>query len=535
MIAKFLKSRGAKKFRKNRSAMLSLGIISAYALLALWIAVSNSLNWVGEQTGAFTLTGNPLTRLFLTEGTTRVVGPKEIPGFGLAPDTQGRLASVDEMIGLGRRGLEAVGQIDAASGRTVQQALADVSWPDRSFADVPVAELETRVAALESAFDDVVGIRRGVQQLESLPVYAEQIRERRGELEAVLATDEIDEDALLIAQEELAFGLEAFAEAAIDYAEAAGPEDPIAQADPQTLMDAAEALLDAVDAEEVRAAMPGDGAITAILDARGAAAARADDAVAAALDELEPMLVAVFPEPEGLAGLVYDFKLMAGTDTQGRSIMVRALYSSYIAIQVGFVTALFAVIFGGLFGAAAAFIGGPLDHVFNWVYSMITSIPYLVLLAVLSFLFLGSAVEGTLIPLYVAFGVTYWVGPGRVIRGEAMKIKELEYVQATTAMGFGRLYILVKHVIPNTSHLLFINFSLLFIAAIKGEVILTFLGLGLKDGASWGIMIDQSKSQVVNDFFWQIGTATFFMFLLVLAFNIFTDALQDAFDPKHVS
>ncbi|MEM7755804.1 MAG: hypothetical protein AAF297_09240, partial [Planctomycetota bacterium] len=426
MIVKFFKSRGATKFRKNRSAMLSLGIISAYALLALWIAVSNGLNALGERTGAFSLTGNPLTRLFLTEGTTRVVGPKEIPGFGLAPDTQGRLASVDEMIGLGRRGLEAVGQIDAASGRAAAEALSDVSWPDRPFADVPVAELEDRVAALESAFDDVVAVRRGVQQLESLPVYAEQIRERRVELIAILDAGGDDEDALLVAQEELAFGLEEFAEAAIDYAEAAGPDDPIAQAEPQSLMDAAGDLLDAVDPDEVRAAMPGDDAIAVILDARGAAAARADETVAVALDELEPMLVAVFPEPEGLAGLVYGFKLLAGTDTQGRSIMVRALYSSYVAIQVGFVTALFAVVFGGLFGAAAAFIGGPLDHVFNWVYSMITSIPYLVLLAVLSFLFLGSPVEGTLVPLYVAFGVTYWVGPGRVIRGEAMKIKELE-------------------------------------------------------------------------------------------------------------
>ncbi|MEO1512411.1 MAG: ABC transporter permease subunit, partial [Planctomycetota bacterium] len=147
----------------------------------------------------------------------------------------------------------------------------------------------------------------------------------------------------------------------------------------------------------------------------------------------------------------------------------------------------------------------------------------------------GSASIRPASPLYVAFGVTYWVGPGRVVRGEALKIRELEYVQATTALGFGRGRILLRHVLPNTVHLLFINFSLLFIAAIKGEVILTFLGLGLKDGASWGIMIQQGASQVVNDFFWQIGAATFFMFLLVLAFNIFTDALQDAFDPKHVS
>jgi len=535
VIGRLLKSRGARKFRRNRAAMLSLGIIASYVALALWIAGSNAVQWLGTTTGAFDLSRNAVTRLFLSESTSRVVGPKEIPGFGLRPDTQTRLASVDEQLGLARRGLEAVSQITDDSGRTADQALDDVAWPDRPFAEVPVDELATRLAEAEAVFETVVGVRRGLQRLESLPVYAERVAERRSELEAVLASGAADEDALLVAQEELAFTLEEFAQSAIEYAEEAGPEDPIAQADPGSLMDAAGALLDAIDAEEVRSAVPGRDAIEAILAARGAAERRAEEAVASALDEIEPMVERVFPRPEGLTGAAYAFKLLAGTDRQGRSIMVRALYSSYVAIQVGFVTALFAVVFGGVFGAAAAFIGGPLDHVFNWVYSMITSIPYLVLLAVLSFLFLGSPVEGTLIPLYVAFGVTYWVGPGRVIRGEAMKIKELEYVQATMAMGFGRMYILLKHVIPNTSHLLFINFSLLFIAAIKGEVILTFLGLGLKDGASWGIMIDQSKSQVINDFFWQIGTATFFMFLLVLAFNIFTDALQDAFDPKHVS
>lgn len=114
-----------------------------------------------------------------------------------------------------------------------------------------------------------------------------------------------------------------------------------------------------------------------------------------------------------------------------------------------------------------------------------------------------------------------------------MKLKELEYVQAATTVGFSGMYILVRHVLPNTAHLMLINFSLLLIGAIKSEVILSFLGLGVKSGASWGIMISDSKPEVINGFFWQIGTATAFMFVLVLAFNILSDALQDVFDPKH--
>jgi len=137
--------------------------------------------------------------------------------------------------------------------------------------------------------------------------------------------------------------------------------------------------------------------------------------------------------------------------------------------------------------------------------------------------------------VYAAFCLTFWIGPCRVIRGEALRIKELDYVQAATALGQSRFKILVKHVIPNTWHLIFVNFSLLFIGAIKSEVILSFLGLGVKNQPSWGIMINQSKEEVVNEFFWQIGAATVVMFFLVLAFNIFTDALQDAVDPKHIA
>jgi ABC-type dipeptide/oligopeptide/nickel transport system permease subunit len=81
---------------------------------------------------------------------------------------------------------------------------------------------------------------------------------------------------------------------------------------------------------------------------------------------------------------------------------------------------------------------------------------------------------------------------------------------------------------------MFINFSLLFIGAIKAEVILSFLGLGVKDEPSWGVMINHAKAEVLNGFFWQIGAATTFMLVLVLAFNVLSDALQDAFDPKHV-
>jgi peptide/nickel transport system permease protein len=265
-----------------------------------------------------------------------------------------------------------------------------------------------------------------------------------------------------------------------------------------------------------------------------------DPAMLPQIAELERTVASLFRPLTGLDRFLYGLRLSLGTDRQGRSIAVRGLYSIKVAIQVGLIVAVVSVLVGTLVGAAAAFYGGWVDHLVVWVYTTLSSIPDLVLLAVLVFMFTGSIFDDvtrpylSLIPVYAAMCMTFWIGSCRVIRGETMKIKELEYVQAATAIGFGRFYILLRHVIPNTLHLMFINFSLLFIAAIKFEVILSFLGLGVKVGPSWGRMIQESTQEVVNGFFWQIGVATVLMFVLVLAFNVVSDALQDAFDPKHV-
>jgi len=255
-----------------------------------------------------------------------------------------------------------------------------------------------------------------------------------------------------------------------------------------------------------------------------------DKALWPEIDRLEKLVASLFTEP----GFVQKLLLLCGTDRQGRSISARGLYAIKVAVQIGIVVGIIAVVIGALLGSAAAFFGSWVDQMVIWLYSTLSAIPYLVLLGVLIFMFAGSKYENSLIPIYVAFSLTFWIGPCRVIRGETLRVRELDYIQAANALGQRRGIILLRHIIPNVSHLIFINFSLLFIGAIKSEVILTFLGLGVKDEPSWGLMISASKQEVVNAFFWQIGTATFLMFGLVLAFNIFTDALQDALDPKHI-
>ena len=216
-----------------------------------------------------------------------------------------------------------------------------------------------------------------------------------------------------------------------------------------------------------------------------------------------------------------------GTDRQGRDILGRTMYATKIAFSVGFVTAMIAVVAGTVLGAIAGYFGGKVDAAVVWLYSTVQSIPSILLLVALAYV-AGRGLTG----VYVAFGVTFWVGPCRVIRGEVLKVREAEYVEAARALGYGPLRILVRHVVPNTFHLVLVSFALAFVGAIKSEVILSYLGLGVQGEPSWGTMINQARSELINGFFWQIGAASVALFGLVLAFNVFADALQDALDPK---
>ncbi len=218
---------------------------------------------------------------------------------------------------------------------------------------------------------------------------------------------------------------------------------------------------------------------------------------------------------------------LLGTDRQGRSIFARMLYSAKIAIGVGLVSALVGSIVGAILGAIAGYFGKRTDDFIVWLYSVVQSIPYLLLLIMLTYI-AGKGLMG----LYIAFIATSWVGPCRMVRGEVIKLREAEYIQSAKAMGYGDWRIIFRHIIPNTMHIVLVYFALLFVAAIKSEVIISFLGLGVQGEPSWGIMIKQSQAELINGFYWQIGAATFAMFVLVLSFNIFADALQDALDPK---
>jgi peptide/nickel transport system permease protein len=217
-----------------------------------------------------------------------------------------------------------------------------------------------------------------------------------------------------------------------------------------------------------------------------------------------------------------------GTDMFGRDVFVRTIQGTRIALSIGLVTSLIAIPIGVVLGAIAGYFGGWVDDFIVWFYTTVDSIPDLLKIIALSYV-MGRGI----LSVYFAIGFTTWVGLCRLIRGEFMKHKSREYVMAASALGASHSRRMFIHILPNVFHIILINFSLRFIIGIKTEVILSYLGLGVEPGQpSWGIMIDDAKQELAQGVWWQLAAATGAMFFIVLSFNIFSDALRDALDPK---
>ncbi len=221
------------------------------------------------------------------------------------------------------------------------------------------------------------------------------------------------------------------------------------------------------------------------------------------------------------------FQHWMGTDIFGRSVLAKIMKSAEVAMSVGVVVGLIAIFIGVTLGVLAGYFGGILDECIVWFYSTVSSIPEIMLLIALSFI-LGRGI----LSVYIALGITNWVELCRLIRGEVKRHKDREYVQAAAAIGASHWRKLARHILPNVLHIVIIRFSLIFQFAIKSEVILSYLGLGVQGSPSWGLMISDARLELMQGIWWQLAFATLAMFFVVLAFNILGDALRDALDPK---
>jgi peptide/nickel transport system permease protein len=221
--------------------------------------------------------------------------------------------------------------------------------------------------------------------------------------------------------------------------------------------------------------------------------------------------------------------LPLGGDKWGRDVLKKTIKGSETSIFVGLAAAVVAVFLGTVFGALAGYYGRWLDDFFNWFYSVFTAIPYLLLiLAVAAVL----QQKGTF-TIVLILGLTGWTGVFRLIRGEYLKHKGREYVQAADAIGASHARRMFVHIFPNVSHVVLVQLSILTVAFIKSEVILSFLGFGVPvDVVSWGSMLNEAQNELILGKWWQLAAAGTAMAVLVTAFSLFTDALRDALDPK---
>lgn len=225
-----------------------------------------------------------------------------------------------------------------------------------------------------------------------------------------------------------------------------------------------------------------------------------------------------------------------GTDIFGQSVLRKTLYGTKISITVALCASFISLAIGIPLGAIAGYFRGVVDEIIVWVYSTLSSVPYILLILAFAVVLRDKSVFGHrlagITSVYLAIGLTSWVGICRLIRGEVIKHKEREYVLAAKSYGCGNLRIIFRYILPNVFHLIIIDFSLRFVAFIHAEVILSFLGLGEATRPSWGAMINDARIELSRGVWWQMAAATAAIFFISLALNIFGDALRDSLDPR---
>jgi peptide/nickel transport system permease protein len=231
------------------------------------------------------------------------------------------------------------------------------------------------------------------------------------------------------------------------------------------------------------------------------------------------------PTPHKLIG-----KHLLGTDGNGRDVLVQTLKGCRTAMLIGGFTSIIIIPIALFLGMSAGYYGKRIDDAVQYVYTVMASIPNILLLIALV-LVLGKGIFW----LCFALGITGWVDLCRLMRGETLKHRDREYVRAARAMGMGDARILIRHILPNLLPFVIISITLGFSGLVLNETILSYLGIGVPAGeGSWGNMIDAARNELTREpiIWWNLVAASVALFVLVLAFNFLSDVLRDAIDPR---
>lgn len=217
-----------------------------------------------------------------------------------------------------------------------------------------------------------------------------------------------------------------------------------------------------------------------------------------------------------------------GTNNVGQDIFQRTIKSTGVAFEIGLLVSVISTLIGATVGALAGWYAGTwVDDFILWIKGVLDSIPFYFFVAALAF-----ALQGHSWSMHLAMIATFWTTTGRLVRAEVMRLKHQEFIESARTVGVGELRILMRHALPNTMHIILIQFTIVFIIAIKSEVILSFLGLGMQSGVSWGLMLAESTQEVLSGQFSNFIAASSFLCLLLLGFNLLSDGIQDASNPQ---
>ena len=237
-----------------------------------------------------------------------------------------------------------------------------------------------------------------------------------------------------------------------------------------------------------------------------------------------------------------------GTDKVGQDVLYLSLKSIRTGLLIGTLTTLVMLPVAVLLGILAGYLGGWVDDVIQYVYTTLNSIPGVLLIAAAVLMmqvvidthpdwFATSAerADARLLALCLILGMTSWTGLARLLRGETLKLRELEFVQAARAFGVSHFAIMHRHILPNVMHIVLIALVMDFSGLVLAEAVLSYVGVGVDPATiSFGTMINAARMELARDpmVWWSLAAAFTFMFILVLAANLLTDAVRDAFDPR---
>lgn len=217
-----------------------------------------------------------------------------------------------------------------------------------------------------------------------------------------------------------------------------------------------------------------------------------------------------------------------GTNRLGQDIFLRAVAATATAFEIAVPVALLSTLIGALAGGTAGYFSHSwVDECLLWLMGTLDAIPFYLLVVALAF-----ALQGHAWTMHLAMVAVFWTTTARLVRAETQRIRKLPYIDAARVAGLAPARIIRRHILPNTAPVLLVQATLVFVAAIKVEVVLSFLGLGTQDAISWGVMIAEGAQEILLGQYWNFIAASLFLFVLVMAFNLLADQLQDALDPR---